>query len=93
VRYIGREYEPVQAVQCCKKAAYCAFNNPSDNKNPVPKFLASFNYLRHVDDSDMVGMTIQNQVNQNNKPIRISFRLKDQCSADVISRVFEKDPH
>ena len=35
-------------------------------------------------------MTIQNQVNQNEKPIGISFRRKDQLSAGVIWRVFEK---
>jgi len=38
----------------------------------------------------MVGMTIQNQVNQNDKPIGFSFRGKDQLSADVIRSVLEK---
>jgi len=38
----------------------------------------------------MVEITIQNQVNQNDKPIEISFRRKDQLSAEVIWRVFEK---
>jgi hypothetical protein len=38
----------------------------------------------------MVGMTIQNRVNQNDKPIGISFRRKDQLSGDVIWSVFEK---
>ena len=38
----------------------------------------------------MVGMTIQNQVNQNDKPSGISFRRKDQLSADVIWSVSEK---
>jgi len=28
IRYNGHEYETVQAVQCCRKAAYCAFNTP-----------------------------------------------------------------
>ena len=46
--------------------------------------------LRDVEDSDVVGMTIQNQVNQNDKPIGISFRRKDQLSAEVIWSVFEK---
>jgi len=68
---------------------------PSDNTNPVAHFLASVNdlvehALREVDDSDMVGMIIQNQVNQNDKPIGISFRRKDQLSADVIWNVFER---
>jgi len=38
----------------------------------------------------MVGMTIQNQVNQNDKHIGINFRRKDQLTADVIWSVFEK---
>jgi len=70
---------------------------PSDNNNnnPVAHFLTSVNdviehALRDVEDSDVVGMTIQNQVNQNDKPIGISFRRKDQLSAEVIWSVFEK---
>jgi len=46
--------------------------------------------LRDVDDADMVGVTIQNQINQNDKSIRLSFRLKDQLFGDVIWSVFEK---
>ena len=46
--------------------------------------------LQDVSDSDMVGITIQNQVNQNVKPIVISFRRKDQLSGDVIWSVFER---
>jgi len=38
----------------------------------------------------MVGITIQNQVNQNDKPIGISFRRKDQLSGDVIWSVLER---
>jgi len=38
----------------------------------------------------MVGITIQNHVNQNDKPIGISFRRKDQLSGEVIWSVFEK---
>jgi hypothetical protein len=38
----------------------------------------------------MVGLTIQNCVNQNDKPIGISFRRKDQLSGDVIWSLFEK---
>jgi len=56
----GHRNETVQAVQCCRKAAYRAFNTPSDNTNPVANFLASVNdlfehALRDVDYSDMVG--------------------------------------
>jgi len=41
-------------------------------------------------DSYMVGITIQNQVNQNYKPIGISFRRKDQLAGDVILIVFDR---
>jgi len=34
--------------------------------------------LEDVGDGDMVGITIHNAVNQTDKPIRFSFRLKDQ---------------
>jgi len=68
---------------------------PSENTDPVAYFLASVNdhfeyALSDVDAADMVGIMIQNQVNQNHKPIGISFRRKDQLSGDVIWSVFEK---
>jgi len=68
---------------------------PSDNSNPVAHFLPSVNDLfKHslldVDDSDMVGITIQNQVNENDNPIRVSFRRKDQFSGEVIWSVFDR---
>jgi len=61
----------------------------------VGHFLASVNELfeyalQDVSDSDMVGITVQNQVNQNDKAIGISFRRKDQLSGEVIWNVFEK---
>jgi len=46
--------------------------------------------LRVVDDSDVVGMNIQKEVNQNDKHIVVIFRRRDQLSADVIWGVFEK---
>ena len=50
-----------------------------------------FDYaLRDVNDSDMVGITIQNEGNLLDKPIGISFRRKDQLSAEVIWSVFSK---
>jgi len=50
-----------------------------------------FDYvLQDVSDEDMMGITIQNQVNQNDKLIEISFRRKDQLSGEVIWSVFEK---
>jgi hypothetical protein len=68
---------------------------PPDGANPVSHFLACVNdlfehALQGVSDSDMVGITIQNKVNQNDKAIGISFRRKDQLSGDVIWSVFEK---
>jgi len=38
----------------------------------------------------MVGITIQNQANQNDKPIGFSFRRKDQLSGDLVWSVFER---
>ena len=57
---------------------------PSDNTNPVAHFLAGVNELfehalRDVDASDMVGITIQNEVNQNGNPIGVSFRRKNMA--------------
>jgi hypothetical protein len=46
--------------------------------------------LKGVQDSDMVGIAIRNEVNQSDKLIRISFRRRDQFSGDVIWSVFEK---
>jgi len=68
---------------------------PSDDSDPVSHFLANVNDLfehafENVGSSDMVGITIQNRVNQNDKPIGFSFRRKDQLSGDVIWSVFEK---
>jgi len=61
---------------------------PSDDDDPVNHFVAIVNDLFHyalqiVSDSDMVGMTIQNRVNQTDKPMATSFRRKDQLSGDV----------
>ena len=58
-------------------------------------FLASvsdlFEYaLQNCDDSDMVGITISNEVNVADKAIGISFRRKDQITPDVIWSVFGK---
>ena len=38
----------------------------------------------------MVGITIQNRENQNDKPIGISFRRKDQLAGDVILSLVQK---
>jgi len=67
----------------------------SDNSNPVAYFIERVNdlfehTLRDVEYSGMVRLTIQNRVTQNDKPIGISFRRKDQLSPDVIWSVFER---
>ena len=69
-----REYRRYNAV---RRQSTVRLIHPSDNTNPVAHFLASVNdlvvhALRDLDDSDMVGMTIENQVNQNYKPIGMS---------------------
>jgi hypothetical protein len=71
-------------------------NPPTDlNLSPVDYFLTSVNelfehVLQDVQDSDMVGVVIRNEVNQSDKPIGISFRRSDQISGNVIWSVFEK---
>jgi len=46
--------------------------------------------LRNCDDSDMVGISIRNEVNMRDKEIGISFRRKDLLSTDAISNVWQK---
>ena len=46
--------------------------------------------LRDCLDSDMVGLTIPNEVNVQDKPIGFSFRRKDRLFENVIWSVFEK---
>jgi hypothetical protein len=58
---------------------------PADAVDPVNHSLASLDDLfRHalhnLSASDMVGITIQNRENQNDKPIGICFRRKDQVA-------------
>jgi hypothetical protein len=65
---------------------------PSDATDPVTHFLASVNELfgyalRDSSDSDMVGITIRNEVNEQDKPVGFSFRRKDQVSREVIWNV------
>jgi hypothetical protein len=68
---------------------------PPDNSNPMSNFLASLNdlfrhTLQNLSESDMVGITIHNRENQNDKPIGISFRRKDHLAADVILSLVQK---
>jgi len=66
-----------------------------EDPNPMSHFLDSvtelFEYaLRDLEDSDMIGITISNEVNVKDRAIGISFRRKDQITGDVIWSVFEK---
>ena len=66
----------------------------STDANPIDHFLASVNdlfehALQVVGDGDMVGIAIHNESNQNDKPIGISFRRRDQLSVDAIWSVFK----
>ena len=86
-----RQYRPYNSVE---RQITVRLISPSDNSDPLTYFLDSVNdlfehALRYVDDSEMVGITIQNKVNQNDKPIEITFRWKDRLSGDVIWSVFE----
>jgi hypothetical protein len=71
-------------------------NPPTDlDLNHIEHFVGSkddvFEHvLQYVEDSDMVGIAILNEVNQSDKPIGISFRRRDQISGKVIWSVFEK---
>ena len=49
--------------------------------------------LQNVLDSHMVGITIQNQVNQSGTTIGTSFSRKDRLSGAVLWSVFEKVSH
>ena len=66
-----------------------------DDSEAVSNFQASvtdlFDYaLENCGDSDMVRLTIRNEVNMHDKTIVISFRRKDQLSEEVIWCVFNK---
>ena len=80
---------PKRSIQCVY------FQSNDDERNPVSHFLACVNdlfehALQDLSDSDMVGITIQNRVNQNDKLIGISLRHKDQLAGDVIWSIFER---
>jgi hypothetical protein len=69
---------------------------PGEDPNPMSHFLASVSYLfehalQNCDDSDMVGITISNEENVQDKAIGISFRWRDQLT-HVIWSVFGSSP-
>jgi hypothetical protein len=71
-----------------RNAVYDA-SQPDLDLKPVDHFLASVkdlfeHVLQGVQDSDLVGVAIRNEVNQTDKPIGISIRQRVQISRDVI---------
>jgi hypothetical protein len=65
------------------------------DSNQRSHFLASVpdlfeHALQNCDDTDIVGITISNEENVQNKMIGICFRRKDQLTPDVIWSVFGK---
>jgi hypothetical protein len=93
VREIRRDYRRFVTVG---KQFTVRLNPSSDlNLNRIDHFLASINdlfehVLDDVQDSDMVGVAIRNEVNHSNKHIGLSFRRRDQRSGDVLWSVFRK---
>jgi hypothetical protein len=72
---------------------------PDDDNEIIPDPITHFescvgalfeNALKNIGDSDMVGLVIQNENNEKDKPIGFSFRRNDQLSVEVIWKLFEK---
>ena len=68
---------------------------PSDATDPVSHFLDSLNELflhalKNLSDSGIMGLTIKNCVNQNDNPIGISFKRKDQLAGDDIMSWYKR---
>ena len=66
-----------------------------EDPNPMSHFLDSVtelfeHALRDIEDSDMVEITISNEVEVKDRAIANSFRRNDQITGDVIWSVFEK---
>jgi ribosomal protein S8E len=96
-RNIKREQERVQSINTVGKQLSVRLNPPTNpgTANPVDHFATSIkdlfqHALQGSADGDMVGVDIHNDVNQNDRAVGISFRRRDQLSADVIWSVFER---
>jgi hypothetical protein len=91
---INRQYERFNAVGRQLRVRLLPPYEGEDS-NPMSNFLTGVtDAFEHnsldCDDSDMVGITISNEVNVQDKAIGISFRRKDQINSDVIWSVFEE---
>jgi hypothetical protein len=64
------------------------------NPDPISHFessVNSFGYaLQNIEDSDMVGLVIQNENTQKDKSVWFVFRRKDKLSVEVIWNLFKK---
>ena len=92
VREIRRQYRRFNASGTQLTVQLQPLTTPDANR--IEHFIASVNdlfehALQDVGDGDMVGIAIHNGSNQNDKPIGISFRRRDQISIDAIWSVFE----
>jgi len=89
-----REYRRFNAQGTHLTARLLPPSEGEDSK-PMSHFLPSvtqlFEYaLRDWEDNDMIGVTISNEVNVQDRAIGISFRRKDQITGNVIWSGFEK---
>jgi hypothetical protein len=93
VRKIRRDYRHFGTVG---RQFTVRVNPPTDlDLNHIDHFLASANdlfehVLHDVQESDMVGVAIRNEVKQRDNPIGLSCRRRDHMSRDVLWSVFEK---
>ena len=93
VQEIRRQYRRVNTMGTQLTVRLNAPSSP--DTSPIDHFLASVNdlfehALRGAADGDMVGIAIHNESNQNDKPISISFRRRDQLPVDAIWSVLER---
>jgi hypothetical protein len=72
---------------------------PDDGSEVIPDPITHFETradalfefpLKNIEDSDMVGIVIQNENTQKDKPIGFRCWLKDQLFVEVIWKLFEK---
>jgi hypothetical protein len=95
-RILGEQVRQYRRFNAAGTQITVRLKHPPDTEtDSVAYFLASveelFEYaLANVADGDMVGVSIRNEDNQNDKAVGIRFRRKDQISGDVIWSVFEK---
>jgi hypothetical protein len=93
IREDRRGYRSFNSV--CSQLTVSLHPSTEAGTNPVKHFLSGINDpfehdLQCVRDGDMVVVAIHNDINQNDRAVRISFRRRDQVAGDVIWSVFER---